>query len=175
MKDLCYRTSYGMANTVLDGKVINKIDEVLRDRYKNTFNIQVYGHAILPNEAHSTLFRCRNLVANMCCVYIGRDEDNVIAAHLSEAWYMTRDIDKELVVIEGIRFDTSCEEIPEVLKALYNIVTYEVKEHYNASDVVVYWALDDSELEIVKNNTNWCSDGTLKIEDCNFGYVILEQ
>lgn len=176
MSNLIYRTSYGLSTGVVNGQieVEDTTLKIVKERYKNNFEIQVFGHDIHPKEARSPLFRCRNLVANIGCVYIGQDRSSVIAAHLDEACNIVKDTNKDLVVIECVTFDTGCEEVSEVLNALYNIVANEAKTHFGAIDVVVYWDLNDCEIEIVKDNTDWYSNGTVNFNDSRFGYIVLQ-
>lgn len=166
-----YYTTHKPGNTVVDGKVTEDPKEYINS-IKGDFFIQIFGKPIMPKDAISPLFKVRNLVMNVSCTFVGTERDNSREAHISEACHRTKDINKQLVVINCISFDNRCEEIADAIDNLYEIINHEAKKSFGVvEDTVVYWELSDDEFELLKKH---CRRATVNIENNQY-YVILQK
>lgn len=145
MNNLYFRSSFGRGTTLDETGSIQPIS-IFRGFDDFEFETKVWGRGINPREAKSELYPCRNLLANISGVYVGKNRGNLPAAHLDDA---CKSVDKDgvvkdLVIIEHIGVDTSSEpyDIAMLYANIYEIVSYEIMHNYATSKNLVICLLD---------------------------------
>ena len=160
MDNLFIQTSYGVGSITTDSgiKPCNfRLPEKLRREDAGEFTTFIFGHPLSNlNDAKSTLFRCRDLIAHLSCNYLGKTRDNLRAEHLNDACYLVDELfkgkTKEIVVIDNFSIDTDDKNAQDLFSNLYSIIYNEVEKHYDnvGSDIVICMFCDKEQLEYIK-------------------------
>lgn len=173
MRSLYFTTSYDEGATVSNKGDVKGIRDNLPEKYhkqsNNTLRTLVFGYAVHPKEAKSKLFPCRNLVASISSVYIGKNKEMLtVASHLHNAFNIavkTLGNDKEVIIIEGLGIDATEEETETLINNLYGIIKNEAKRYYDISDdIVIAWLVNNADISIFNNH---CSN-------VNYSYKLIE-
>ena len=148
MDNLYVRTSYGAGNFV-KGKGI--ISSELREFSENKFETLVWGTSVDPLKAKSSLFPCRDIIASISGLYIGKNRGNLPASHLDEACRIA-DYDgevKDLIIVDFMSVDDSIIDTVKTMLVnnLFYIIENEVKTHFNTSDNVVICIMDYDDIK----------------------------
>ena len=167
MSELYYEVFEGDGKLVIDGKIKKSTDI----RASNRFKLNIFGEGISPKTPDNPLYLGRQLVSRVYCEILN-DKEEPRDAHTAKIYNMLKKYNKDIVIVNNIRFDTECTDAKEAINSLYNIINYEAKNIYNVKDVIVFMHISESAFKVIRDNTNWFSEQELlKIYDK--GYIIL--
>ena len=175
MRDLYFEVAKGVGNIVRDG-VVKPCNFDLPERFKqedeNDFTIYVYGHVIRPNEAKSPLARTRNMVAKVCCHFVGLNRE-FREASLDNACSIVDNAfagkpQRNIIVIHNLLLDTEeMDDVDELLGSLYAIVADSARDFdgFDSKNLVICMYVNPEELKLIKERNKWGSAYTIDEEN----------
>lgn len=175
MRDLYFEVAKGVGNIVRDG-VVRPCNFDLPERFKqedeNDFTIYVYGHAIHPNEANSPLARTRNMLAKVCCHFVGLNRE-FRESNLDNACSIVDNAfegksQRSIIVIQNLLLDTEeIDDVDELLGSLYAIVagSAESFDGFDNKNLVICMYVNQEELKLIKERDKWGSAYTIDEEN----------
>lgn len=167
MRDLYYEVTKGAGHIVRNGDA-RPCNFDLPERFKredeNDFTIYVYGHAINPNEAKSPLARTRNMIAKVCCHFVGlnrefREESLDNACAVVDGAFEGKP-QRSIIVIKNLLLDTEeMDDIDELLGSLYSIIvdTAGSFDDFDYKNLVICMYVNQEELKLIKERNKWGS------------------
>lgn len=175
MNDLYFEVSRGVGNIVRNNvvKPCNfGISERFRHEDENTLTVYVYGHAIHPNEVKSPLARTRNMVAKICCHFVGLNRE-FREANLDNACSIVDNAfdgkpQRNIIVIQNLLLDTEeMNDIDELLGSLYAIVADSAKDFdgFDNKNLVICMYVNQEELKFIEERNKWGSSYTIDEEN----------